>query len=84
MVILAQDICLSVVVSPKFTCFWQENGEISMKIMYSCYEGGRLLSNFMNLFNTQTRRVPPENKAHMILAQNWCLEVEWESEARKA
>eukprot|EP01040_Poterioochromonas_malhamensis_P000303 gene303-317_t len=41
----------------------------------------------MNLFDRQTRRAPPENEEHMMRegypAQNWCLEVEFENEARQ-
>ncbi len=49
------------------------------------YEQGRLVAPDMNLFNTQTRKAKRDNEAHMMRpgypAQNWCLEVEWESEA---
>jgi hypothetical protein len=41
----------------------------------------------MNLFDRQTRRAPPENERHMMRegypSPNWCLEVEFESEARQ-
>eukprot|EP01040_Poterioochromonas_malhamensis_P010881 gene10881-11858_t len=41
----------------------------------------------MNLFDRQTRRSPPENEEYMMRegypAQNWCLEVEFENEARQ-
>jgi hypothetical protein len=49
------------------------------------FEGRRLLAPYMNLANRRNRRALPENLAHMMRrgypAPNWCLEVEWETEA---
>jgi hypothetical protein len=51
------------------------------------YEGRKLVAPDMNLFHKISRRIPPANQRHMMLpgcpAQNWCLEVEWESEANQ-
>lgn len=41
----------------------------------------------MNLFHIETRCPPPDNDVHMLMpgypAQNWCLEVELESNANR-
>jgi hypothetical protein len=51
------------------------------------YEDGRLVAPDMNLFSRHTRRPPSENLRHMMLAgcpaPNWCLEVEFQNEARQ-
>jgi hypothetical protein len=51
------------------------------------YEGGESVTPDINLFDRVNREVPPKNQSHMLLpgcpAQNWCLEVEWESEANQ-
>jgi hypothetical protein len=49
------------------------------------YQGGELIAPDMSLFDRASRRAPPANRRHMMLpgypAQNWCLEIEWDSEA---
>jgi hypothetical protein len=51
------------------------------------YEGKKLVAPDMNLFDKTSRRATPANRSHVMMpgcpAPNWCLEVEWESEANQ-
>eukprot|EP01040_Poterioochromonas_malhamensis_P007962 gene7962-8605_t len=78
---------------PMFLCgelgkFYKNQYSASSGTHGILFEGRRLVTQALNLFNRQTRRAPPENNVHMMRpgypAPNWCLEVEWESKAEQA
>jgi hypothetical protein len=68
--------------------FYEDHYEDTAGTQGILYEEGRLVAPDSNFFDRVTRRASPENQAHLMLpghpAQNWCLEVEWESEASQS
>jgi hypothetical protein len=71
----------------KWGHFYEDRYEDTSGTHGTLFEEGNLVAPDMNLFDRVDRNAPPENEEHMMLpgspAQNWCLEVEWESEANQ-